>query len=98
GAEGRISNCLAGGRLGAAAPGPPMPREPLGKRATLARVAIAICLGASAIWALRSYGSHARDMIAIWAPPFGWISARPAVDQTSAPPPATTAANGAASA
>jgi len=92
-ADARISQSFAAVTLGAADLRPPMPREPLGKRATLARVAIAICLGASAIWALRSYGGHARDMIATWAPPFGWISVRPAVDQTSAPRPATTAAN-----
>jgi len=92
-ADARISQSFAAATLGAADLRPPLPREPPGKRGTLARVAIAICLGASAIWALRSYGGHARDMIATWAPPFGWISARPAVDQTSAPRPAMTAAN-----
>jgi len=92
-ADARISQSFAAATLGPADLRPPMPREPLGKRGTLARVAIAICLGASAIWALRSYGGHARDMIPPWAPPFGWISARLAVDQTSTPRPATTAAN-----
>jgi len=92
-ADVRISQSFAAATLGAADLRPPMPRESRGKRGTLARVAIAICLGASAIWALRSYGGHARDMIATWAPPLGWISAPPAVDHTSAPRPAMTAAN-----
>ena len=48
----------------------PIPREgrSFGRRGTLVYVAIAVCLGAFAIWAWRSYGGHARDLIATWAP------------------------------
>ena len=71
-----------------------IPREQrsLGKRGILARVVIAACLGAAAIWAWQSYGSLARDMIATGALPFGWILARPAQTpdaaqaQAAAPP------------
>src|SRR5262249_13988406 len=92
-ADARASQSIAQPTLDAADLRPPIPREPLAKLGTLARVAIAVCLGASAMWGLRSYGGNARDMIAAWAPPFGWLSARPAVDQTSARRAATTAAN-----
>lgn len=36
----------------------PHARRLLGDRGTLARVAIAVCLGVSSIWAWRSYGGH----------------------------------------
>jgi hypothetical protein len=84
--------------LGPADLGAQFPREPrsFGKRRTLARVVIALCLGAAAIWAWRAYGAPARDMMATLASPFGWISARPAADQASAPkmsdPPAVVTA------
>jgi hypothetical protein len=81
-------------------------QRPLGKRG-IVRVAIAVCLGACAIWAWRSYGDTARDLIGF--PPFGWISPQPSAAQTpaseqaaaapaietSAPPPAQTAAQAA---
>src|SRR5689334_19888418 len=65
-----ISQSLAAVMLGAADLRPPMPREERspGKRGTLARVAIAICVGTFAIWAWRSSGGHAGNMIATWAP------------------------------
>jgi hypothetical protein len=56
----------------------PSPRE----RRNLARVAIAVCLGVSAIWAWRSYGSAATDMIATRALP---VSARPSPAQMPTP-------------
>jgi hypothetical protein len=69
-ADARISQRFAAGTLGVADLRPPIPREQrsLGKRNTLARVAIAVCLGASAIWAWRSYGGSATDIIATPAP------------------------------
>ena len=88
----------------AATLGPPdlsaqIPRESrkLGKAGILARVAIVVCLGASAFWAWQSYGRTATDMIAAWGPPFNWISALanqsaapqapgPAAEQAAAPP------------
>ena len=85
-----ISRSFAAATLGAADLRPLIGRGVLGKRGTLAYLAIAVCLGASAIWALRSYGVHARDMIATWAPPLGWISARPAMETSARP---STAAN-----
>jgi hypothetical protein len=74
-----------------------IPREPpsRGKRPTLARVAIAVCLVAAAIWAWRSYGGGARAMVAAWASPAAISSAQPAADQASvsqAPAPASTQA------
>src|SRR5262249_41337674 len=92
-ADARLSQSSAAATLGAADLRPAIPREPRGTRGTLARVAIALCLGTSAIWAWRSYGGHAREMVASWTPPFGSISVLPPVDQTSASQPATTAAN-----
>lgn len=66
-----------------------IPREPRsrGKGRTLARVAIVVCLGVAALWAWRSYGGPAREVIATLAAPFGLTSARPAVDR---PPVAPT--------
>jgi hypothetical protein len=80
-AEARISQSFAAATLGPADLRAPIPREQrsLGKRSTLARVAIAVCIGASAILAWRSYGGPA---IATWAPPF---TARPSADQTPTP-------------
>jgi hypothetical protein len=77
-ADGRISQSFAAGTLGAADLRPPISRaqRSLGKRGTLARVAIAVCLVASAnavclvasaIWAWRSYGGPAPKQAA--APP-----------------------------
>lgn len=76
-ADARISQSFAAGTLGAADLRPPIPRKrrSRGKRGALARVAIVVCLGASAIWAWRSYGD----------------SAAPAVTEMSAPPPARAA-------
>jgi hypothetical protein len=94
-ADARISQSSAAATLGPATLGPAtlgpadlrvqIPREQpsRGKRGTLARVAIAVCLGAAAILAWRSYGGPARDMIATLAPVFGQNSTRPAAD----PPP-----------
>jgi hypothetical protein len=86
-ADASISQSFAAARLGVADLGPRVPREQRshGKRRPLARLAIAVCLGGSAIWAWRSYGGHARDMNATWAPPVGWISARPSADEIPAP-------------
>jgi hypothetical protein len=86
-ADARISQTFAAATLGPADLRAQIPREQrsLGKRGTLARVAIAVCLGASAIWAWRSYSDPARDMIATWARPLDWLSARPSADQTPAP-------------
>jgi hypothetical protein len=69
-ADAPISQSFAAGTLGAADLRPPISREqrPLGKRDTLARVAIAVWLGASAIWAWQSYGRPATDIIAPPAP------------------------------
>jgi hypothetical protein len=58
-----------------------IPREQLGKRGTLVRVAIAVCLAASAIWAGWSYGGAARHTIAGWAAPFIRTSARHSAQQ-----------------
>ena len=55
----------------------------LGKRGTL-RVAIAVCLGASAIWAWRSYGGAAPEQ-----------ATTPPAIETSAPPPAQAASQSA---
>jgi len=97
--DARTSRSSAAAMLGPADLSAQIPREQrsLGKRGTRARVAIAVCLGAAAIWAWRSYGGPARDMIAALAPPFGLTSARPAADhppvaRTPDPVPAQTAA------
>jgi hypothetical protein len=68
-ADARISQSFAAGTLGAADLWPPIPRaqRSLGERGTLARVAIAVCLVACAIWAWRSYGGSAPKQAA--APP-----------------------------
>src|SRR5690348_1027071 len=52
-ADASISQSFAAARLGVADLGPRVPREQRsqGKRRTLARLAIAVCLGGSAIWA-----------------------------------------------
>lgn len=55
-------------------------RRSLGKRGTLARVAITVCLGASAIWTWRSYGGPAPEQ-----------ATAPRAMETSAPPPAQAA-------
>jgi hypothetical protein len=73
------------------------PREQHGKRGTLARVAIAVCLVAPAIWVGWSYGGAARHTIATWTAPFVRTFARhsaqqvpvaptPAVEQAAAAP------------
>jgi len=96
-ADARISQSFAAGTLGAADLRPPIPREQrsLGKRNTLACVAIAVCLGASAIWAWQSYGGPARDIIATPAPqtpnPAPEQAAAPPATEMSAPPPARAA-------
>jgi hypothetical protein len=92
-ADPRVSQSFAAVTLGAGELRTPIPRERLGKRGTLVRVAIAVCFGASTILALRSYGGQASEMIATRVPSFGWISARSGADHTSARRPATTAAN-----
>jgi hypothetical protein len=68
--DARISQSFAAPALGAADLGPRIPREQrsLGKRGTLARVAIVVCLGASAIWAWRSYGGPASQAASIAQP------------------------------
>jgi len=86
-ADAHISRSFAAVTLGPADLSAQIPRaQPSpGKRGNLARVAIAVCLGATAIWAWRSYGGPASDMIATsapWAPPF---SARPSAEQMPAP-------------
>jgi pyruvate/2-oxoglutarate dehydrogenase complex dihydrolipoamide acyltransferase (E2) component len=105
-ADANIAQSFVAAPLGPADLSARIPREQqsLGKRGTLARVAIVVCLGAFAIWAWRSYGGPARDMIAAWAPPLAWISARsadqtpaprmpdPTPEQTAAPPALATAA------
>jgi hypothetical protein len=60
----------------------PRDRVSLSRRGVLAHVMIAVCLGASAIWAWRSYGG----------PSAGQATAPPAID-TAAPPPAQSAAS-----
>src|SRR5690348_12615796 len=97
----------------AASLGPPdlsaqIPREQrsLSKAGILARLAILVCLGASAFWAWQSYGGLATDMVATWGPPFNWILASvhpsaapqtpaPAPEQAAAPPVVAAAAQGA---
>lgn len=73
-------------QLGPADLGTRIPHEQrsLGKRGILARVVIALCLGACVIWAWRAYGGPARDMIAMLPAPFSWITARTSTDQTTA--------------
>jgi hypothetical protein len=70
-ADTRMSQSFAAATLDAADLRPPISRKQrsLGKRGTLARVAIAVCLGAFTIWAWRSYGGHVRDIMASRAPP-----------------------------
>src|SRR5262249_58814920 len=70
-------------KLGAPDLRPPIPHEQrsFGKRGILACVAIAVCLGAPAMWAWRSYGGPAREIIAT-----------PATTQTPDPAPAQAAA------
>jgi hypothetical protein len=84
--DARVSRSFGAGMLGAADLRPPIPREQrsLGTRGIFVRVAIALCL-TCAIWAWRSYGGPARDIIATWTSPLGLISARPSADQTAAP-------------
>jgi hypothetical protein len=91
-ADASICQTFAAGTLGAADLRTPIPREqrPLGKRDTLARVAIAVWLGASAIWAWQSYGGPATDIIAPPAPqtpnPVPEQAAAPPATEMSAPP------------
>ena len=92
--DARISQSFAAPALGAADLGPRLPREQgsLGKRGTLARVAIAVSLVASGIWAWRSYGGPAPEQAA--APPvMSAPPARAASQAASIAEPATTAAN-----
>ena len=103
-ADARISQSFAAGTPGAADRRPPIRRaqRSLGRRGTLRRVAIAVCLVASATWAWRSTGGSAPEQAA--APPATEMSAplpaRAASQAASIAQPATTAANepGAASA
>jgi hypothetical protein len=93
-ADARISRSFAAATLGPADLSAQIPRQQpsRGKRRNLARVAIVVCFGASAILAWRSYGSAASDVIATWAPSF---SARPDVQQMPAaqtPDPASAQA------
>jgi hypothetical protein len=96
-ADAPISQTFAAGTLGAADLRPPIPRaqRPLGKRDTLACVAIAVWLGASAIWAWQSYGGPATDIVASTAPqspnPAPEQAAAPPATEMSAPPPARAA-------
>jgi hypothetical protein len=111
--DARMSQSFAAATLGPAELGPadlsaqiPHEQRSPGKRGTLARVAIIVCLGAGAIWAWRSYGSAATNMIATWAPA---LSAPASAEQTpaaqtpeaapqqpaSAPPPAQAASQAA---
>jgi len=64
-ADTRMAQSFAAAKLDAADLRPTMSREQrlLGKRGTLARVAIAVCLVAFAIWAGRSYGGHLGGII-----------------------------------
>jgi len=81
----RISRSFGAAMLEADNLRPPIPREPRssGAGGTRTRVAIAVCLGAAALLAWRSFGSPASDIMATWARPFAWISARPsAADPT----------------
>jgi hypothetical protein len=57
-----------------------------GKRSTLARVVIVGCVIAAAIWAWRSYGGPASEVIAALAASVGGTSAHPVADQNVAPP------------
>jgi hypothetical protein len=90
---GARSQSFAAAPLGFADLRPPIPRKhrSLSNRGVLARVAIVVCLGASAIWAWRSYGGPTKS-----APP----PVQAASQVASIAQPATTAANdpGAASA
>ncbi|HLH93086.1 MAG TPA: hypothetical protein VKX28_32075 [Xanthobacteraceae bacterium] len=78
--------------LGPADLGAQIAREPQQRRnrSTLVRVAIAICVGAAAVWALRSYGGPAREMVATLAPASSLTSARPTANQPPVPTPAPT--------
>jgi hypothetical protein len=96
-ADARISQSFAAGTPGAADLRPPIPREQrsLGKRGTLARVAIAVCLLAAVIWAAAQTPDPAPEQAA--APPSTVMSAPPpartASQAASIARPATTAAN-----
>jgi hypothetical protein len=65
-----------------------------GKRRTFVRVAILVLLGASALWAWRSYGGPAREMIAAFVPRSVPAAARPA-DQPAVPQMTEPASNSA---
>ena len=78
-----------GATLGASDLRGAIPRD----RGTLARVAIAVCLGVSAIWAWRSYGGHDPAPEQTIAPPAVETSAPPPVQAASIAPSTTTAAN-----
>jgi hypothetical protein len=82
-ADARISQPFAAETPGTAAL-PPSPRKQRsrGKRRTNARVAIALCLGACAIWAWRSYGG---------SDPAPEQAAAPPATEMAAPPPARDA-------
>jgi hypothetical protein len=90
-ADARISQSFAAGTPGAVDRRPPIPREQrsLGKRGTLARVAIAVCLLAAVIWAAAQTPDPAPEQAA--APPSTVMSAPPPA--RTAARPATTAAN-----
>lgn len=88
-ADACMSQSFAAATLGPAELGPadlaaqiPHEHASPGKRSTLARVAIAVCLGACAIWAWRAYGDAARGMVATWAPA---LSAPSSAERTLAP-------------
>jgi hypothetical protein len=57
-----------------------------GKRSTLARVVIAGCIVAAAIWAWRSYGGPANEVIAALAASVGATPTHPVANQNVAPP------------
>jgi hypothetical protein len=89
-------------KLGAADLRPPVPHKQrsFGKRGIFACVAIAVCLGAPAMWAWRSYGGPARDMIATQATtqtpdPAPAQAAVPPAVETPAPPPTQAASQAA---
>ncbi len=93
----RISRAFGAAMLDADNLRPPIPRAPRsrGGRGRVAAVAIAICLGACAIWAWRSHGGPAEDIVATADTPSGAISADAAAEQiarTPDPEPAQAAA------
>jgi len=90
-ADARTSQSFAAPTLDAADLRPPIPGKPrsLLRRVGLARVAIAVCLGASAIWAWRWYGhAAAPPALGMFAPP----PAQATSQARSIARPATTAA------